>query len=213
MTTTTTSAADRTPDRVGRRRAPQRTAAIALAAIAPVLAIAAGCGDDDDSEAAEATTTTSAAAGASAADTIEIAAVDYAFEDLPDSVDAGTELTLRNDSTTEVHELVAFRLPEGEDRDLDELMQLPEAELDAILAPPPVLVVVAPPGDDAIVAVGDGTLAEPGRYVLLCAIPTGADPAEFMAAAQAAGPDDGPPEVAGGPPHFVHGMIADLDVH
>ena len=44
---------------------------------------------------------------------------------------------------------------------------------------------VAPPGEEAIAVLGDGTL-EPGRYLVACAIPTGADPAEFMRQAQQA---------------------------
>jgi hypothetical protein len=44
----------------------------------------------------------------------------------------------------------------------------------------------------------------------MCAIPTGVDPDVYLqAAAEAAG---GPPEVEGGPPHFLHGMAAELIV-
>ena len=40
-------------------------------------------------------------------------------------------------------------------------------------------------------AVGDGTLTKPGRYLFFCAVPTGADPRVWMAAAQKAnGPVD-----------------------
>ena len=69
---------------------------------------------------------------------------------------------------------------------------------------------LAPPGEGAIAAVGDGTLSEPGRYAIICAIPTGADPAEYLAAA--AESEGGPPEVPGGPPHFVNGMFAEIVV-
>jgi hypothetical protein len=59
--------------------------------------------------------------------------------------------------------------------------------------------------------VGDGTLVEPGRYAIACFIPTGADPAEYLEAA--AQTEEGPPQgVAGGPPHFVQGMVAELVV-
>jgi hypothetical protein len=64
--------------------------------------------------------------------TIEIRAVDYAFADLPVRVAAGMTLSLRNDSTAEVHEIVAFKLPDGEGRSVDELLQLPESELDVL---------------------------------------------------------------------------------
>jgi hypothetical protein len=61
------------------------------------------------------------------------------------------------------------------------------------------------------VAVGDGTLTEPGRYVLMCFIPTGADPDEYLSAA-AASEGEAPTGVAGGPPHVVNGMYAELHV-
>ena len=57
----------------------------------------------------------------------------------------------------------------------------------------------------------EGTLAEPGRYALMCFIPVGADPDEYTAAVQAAGGGK-PSGVAGGPPHFVSGMHAELQV-
>jgi hypothetical protein len=61
-----------------------------------------------------------------------------------------------------------------------------------------------------IPAVGDGTLSEPGRYLILCSIPTGADPDEYLkAAAESQG---GPPEVPGGPPHLVNGMYGEIVV-
>ena len=45
----------------------------------------------------------------------------------------------------------------------------------------PAMVLVAGPGEDGMAVVGDGTVTEPGRYVVACAIPIGADPAEIMA--------------------------------
>jgi hypothetical protein len=44
----------------------------------------------------------------------------------------------------------------------------------------------------------------------VCFIPTGADPQEYLTAAQEA--TDGPPQVEGGPPHVVHGMFAEFTV-
>ena len=72
----------------------------------------------------------------------------------------------------------------------------------------PALVIVAGPnGGEQIVAEGDGTLSEPGRYAIVCFIPTGADPEAYFAAAATA---DGPPQVEGGAPHLAHGMYAEL---
>jgi hypothetical protein len=140
---------------------------------------------------------------------ITIEGVDYGFTNVPDSVPAGTKLGFSNTSSVELHELVAFRV--DSDVPLEQLLELPPAELEATLGAP-VTVMLQPPGaPEPIMAVGDGTLAEPGRYVLMCFIPIGADPAEYLAAARGAGGKK-PEGVAGGPPHFTAGMVAELTV-
>jgi hypothetical protein len=178
----------------------------------PLLAIAlaaAGCGDDDDqSETSDTAPTETSAPATDGA--VEVVAVDYGYEGLPAEVDAGATLTLRSDSEQEVHELVAFALPEDEVRPAEELLGLPEEELGALFSGEPAMVLVAPPGEVGFPVVGDGTVTTPGRYLVFCAIPIGADPAEFLAAAQ--DPEGGPPDVAGGPPHFTGGMFAELTV-
>lgn len=171
-----------------------RRLAVALAALA---LLAAGCGGNDPVE-AEAPD-----------EPIEVTLVDYAFVGLPDSVAAGSGFNVVNDAPEELHELVAFRLPDGEERGLDELAQLSPHELEALLGAP-ATVLLAPPGGEQIAAVGDGTLTDPGRYAIMCFIPTGADPQEYLQAA--AETEEGPPQVDGGPPHFVHGMVAELTV-
>lgn len=135
--------------------------------------------------------------------------VDFSFGHLPDEVPAGTRLAVTSGSETELHELVAIRLADGDTRPADEIIEAGLAEV--LAAGPPTAVLLAAPGAEQIPAVGDGTLTEPGRYLILCAIPTGADPAEYLAAAQA-NPDGGPPQVEGGAPHFAHGMFDDLVV-
>jgi hypothetical protein len=140
--------------------------------------------------------------------TIELS--DYTFGELPESVPAGTKLAVKNIAEGELHEVVAFKIHDGEDRSAEELLALPEEELLASVGPMPTTVLLAAPGEPQIEALGDGTLAEPGRYLLLCGIPTGIDPEVYLAAAaEAAG---GPPNVAGGPPHFMNGMFAELVV-
>jgi hypothetical protein len=172
-------------------------AGVAVAALAVGIA---GCGDDADTAA---TTTTKATPK-----TVEVTAVDYRYEDLPDSIDAGAKLTLRNASTDELHEMVVLKIPASEHRSVDEIVKLPESELDALFAGEPAAVILAPPGGDAIEAVGDGTIAEPGRYVVVCTIPQGADPQAYLNAPEG----DGPPQVEGGPPHFTLGMYRQLTV-
>jgi hypothetical protein len=173
------------------------------------------CGSDDDTADASSATTastvgTSDEAPAETLDEateVEVTLGDFTFGDLPDEVPVGTRLTVVNDAPTELHELVAFRLADGDERPVDEIVA---SGLEEVLSSgPPAAVLLAAPGGEQISAVGDGTLAEAGRYLILCAIPTGADPAEYLAAAATS---DGPPDVAGGPPHFVNGMVDDLVV-
>jgi hypothetical protein len=169
----------------------------AIAATTAIVALSA-CGSDAPNSAAESSTVT-------------IEAVDYGFNGVPSSVRAGTAVAFRNTAPAELHELVAFRLPDGDDIALDDLVRIPTDELRSRIGAP-VMVLLQPPGsDEQIVAVGDGALTEPGRYVLMCFIPTGADPDEYLAAT-AASEDAAPTGVAGGPPHFVNGMYAELQV-
>lgn len=174
--------------------------------------LVAACGDDDADDASPDTTQEPAGDPVSdEAPVVEVTAVDFAFEGLPSTVEAGTRLTLANDAPAELHELVVIPLPDDETRSAEELMHLPESELGPLLeAGPPALVILTPPGAEEIVAVGDGTLTEPGRYLVMCGIPTGVAPQDYLDAVAAAGGQK--PEVEGGPPHFVHGMFADLTV-
>ncbi len=161
-------------------------------AFAAMALLAAACGGGDDNK--------------------TVTAADYAFQGLPKSVDAGTTLTLKNASNKELHEMVVIRIPEGEKRSVQQLVNLPEAEQEAVFgSAQPAMVFIAPPGGgETIKAVGDGKLTEKGRYAVVCFIPTGADPAAYLAAAQSGG--DGPPQVSGGPPHTAQGMYGEITV-
>ena len=164
--------------------------------------LAGACGDTSD---------TSEAGGAGK--TVTVTATDYKFEGLPKSMKAGsTKLMLTNTSTKEVHELVAFRIPDAEKRAVSELVKLPEKEQEALFpkGPPPLVLVAPPNGAAQITALGDGTLKEKGRYAVVCFIPTGADPAAYLKAMEAA--TDGPPQVAGGAPHTEQGMFGEITV-
>ncbi len=191
----------------GQRR--RRRLAASIAAGVLLAAVPLAC---SDGEAAEPSTPdeTTPSTTAAPAETIEVEAVDYAFEGLPSEIDAGTKLSLVNHSNTELHELVAFRLPDDETRSVEELMKLPPAELQQLMAGQPAAVLLAPPHGDQIEAIGDGTLDEPGRYAIICAIPTGVDPATYLEAAKAS--PGGPPDVPGGPPHIVAGMYGEVTV-
>lgn len=183
--------------RAGNERSEMRTKISrrwgAAGAVAAMALLAAACGGGDD--------------------TREVTAKDYAFQNLPRSVDAGTTLTLKNASTKELHEMVVLRIPDGEKRSVQELINLPESEQEALFgAGPPAMVLLAPPnGGETIKAVGDGKLTEKGRYAVVCFIPTGVDPEAYLAASEAA--TDGPPEIPGaGPPHAFQGMYGEITV-
>lgn len=163
----------------------------------------AGCGDDDPVE-----TAAPDPVAPITEDVVEVSMIDYAFVGLPETVPVGTRLAVSNDAPAELHELVAFRIPDGEERSVSDLLMMPPLDLMGVLSEP-VSVLLAAPGGEMIPAVGDGSLDEPGRYLIMCAIPTGADPGEYLAAAATS---DGPPDVEGGPPHLAHGMWAELMV-
>lgn len=176
-----------------------------------------GCSSDDTGAAANTTAkpaTTVARSDADSPDSgvVKVTAVDYEFKDLPSEVTAGTRFELTNAAPGELHELVAFKLPDDERRSVDELLKLPEAEIGKLMGSmAPATVILAPPGGRQVNAVGDGTLTEKGRYMVICTIPTGADPGEYLQAA--AKSNGGPPSVPGGPPHMVHGMFSELTVN
>ena len=171
-----------------------------------VVVMLAACGDDDNDTSAGVAPASSPHTGHP---TITIALRDYAFDDVPATITAGTTIGVTNTSTKEIHELIAIRLRDDEQRTLDELAALTPPQLQQQLDAEPAAVLVAPPGQPGIAVVGDGTLDEPGRYLLVCMIPTGADPQEYLEAASTA---TGPPQVDGGPPHVTSGMIAELRV-
>ncbi len=143
--------------------------------------------------------------------TISVTGQDYAFRGVPELVATGAELTFTNSSAAEFHEMVVLKLVDGETRSVDELLALPEEESESLTEFQGVL--VAMPGEDAVNPEGGDpsvTLTQPGRYVLICAIPQGADPEAVAAAMQAAGGEQ--PALEGGAPHFTIGMATGFTV-
>lgn len=208
--------------RLERWGAVQRWGAAATAAVLIVLGGAA-CSDDDSDSATDGETATTAETGTTETgssgtvpegETVTVTAEDYKFVGLPETVPVGTRLALENSSQTELHELVAMRIPDDETRSVEEITQLPEEEADMIFGDQmPAMVLVRAPGEaEMISAVGDGSFSEPGRYGVFCAIPVGADPAAMLAAMQEE--SDAPPTTAAGAglPHFTQGMYGEVIV-
>ncbi len=180
---------------------------LTAAALAATIVTLAACGSDENTSPITVAETTHDTTGHEPV-TVAIGGVDYGFTNVPASTPAGTTLELQNTSAIELHELVAFRRPDDDDLPLVELVQLPPDQLMERLGAPVTVVLQAPGSDEQIVAVGDGTLQDPGRYVVMCFIPTGVDPQVYLEAAAAS--EGEPPVVPGGPPHFVNGMYAEL---
>lgn len=178
---------------------------VRLGVTATIVVALAACADQPD----EPTTAPEPQPAAATTDgPVEVGLVDFGFDGLPGAVPAGTRLTVANRAPEELHELVAFRLPDDEDRGVGDLAKLAPTDLVAALGEP-ATVLLAVPGGDPVPAVGDGTLAEPGRYAVMCFIPTGVEPDVYLAAA--AETEEGPPEIEdAGPPHVVQGMYAEL---
>lgn len=194
------------------RRSPALVLAVAALAL-PLLAVA--CGDSKDDTASPdttAATTTSTAAPTTTTvpgpQKFTITAKDYAYEGVPSTISVGSSFALTNSSAKEVHEMVVFQLPDTETRTAEEFAKLSVADISKAIGAPPTMVLVAPPSNAGFAVVGDGTITKPGRYLALCAIPTGADPAAYMAAA--AKSKGGPVDVPGGPPHYMEGMITEF---
>lgn len=151
-------------------------------------------------------------AAAPTSGTIAVTAQDYSFSGVPALVATGAELTFTNGSAVEFHEMVVLRVADGETRSMDELLALPEAESESVAEFQGVL--VASPGEAGVNPEGGDpsvTLTQPGRYIIICGVPQGADPAmaeEMMM--QMEGAEE--PQLEGGPPHFTLGMAAEFTV-
>jgi hypothetical protein len=118
--------------------------------------------------------------------TADVTGVEYEFQGIPESLEAGPTSFSFTNGGTEEHEMVMFRKADGETRSFDELLALPEEEAgDAVVF---ATATFSPIGETTY-AVAD---LEPGSYATVCFIPVG-------------GAEDGPP-------HFTRGMIAEFEV-
>lgn len=130
---------------------------------------------------------------------VDVTASEYAFEGIPDSVDAGTTVFRLTNDGTEQHEVVIVGIPEDLDEPIvdfidrvDELFESGDEEAAMELINFTTAAFATPGGTD----VGIGQL-EPGPYVALCFIPVGS-----------VGEEEGD-----GPPHYHEGMYTEFTVN
>ena len=198
----------------------------ALSALALVVGV--GCSDDDeetstdtteasgdeatddtaapdDEEATDDTAAPEEEGEEAAGDLIEVTALDYAFEGLPEVIAAGSTLSLTTDGGGEPHEIAVFARPDGEERPIEELLALSEEEAGQVLGAPAVVIIALPGTTDTPgVVTGDATFAEPGDYLFVCTFPQGTT-VEDVENSQGPLPIDNTP-------HFALGMAGEFTV-
>lgn len=92
--------------------------ALVTATVTCLVLLVTGCGDDDAAVADPPTIPASSDEG-DGGDALAVTAVDYGYEGLPDTIEAGTAISLVNGSDSELHELIAIRLADDEERSLE----------------------------------------------------------------------------------------------
>ncbi|MET0146312.1 MAG: hypothetical protein ABW328_16245 [Ilumatobacteraceae bacterium] len=127
---------------------------------------------------------------------------EYEFGGLPTELPAGVTVVTLENIGEEVHEIAFFKVNDGVTETLDELLAMPEEEVDTKGSV--VGVAFGFPGESAQAVVD----LEPGRYVALCFLPQHNTP-EMIASMS--GPEDSLPAGAG-PPHFMAGMVQEITV-
>jgi uncharacterized cupredoxin-like copper-binding protein len=127
---------------------------------------------------------------------VEVSMVDFSFEGVPDTVEAGTVAFEASNDGDEMHEMVLFRKNEGVEQSIEELLEMPEEEAQGMVTF--VSGAFAEPGDSTW-AVAE---LEPGEYGMVCFVPVGTT--TFEEEQEAEGEE--------GPPHFTQGMHAEFTV-
>ena len=118
---------------------------------------------------------------------VAVSGVDYAFEGVPDTIEAGNvSFAFTNNSEAEEHEMGLIRKKDGVSLTFEEILNLPEDEGEQHSEF--ITITFAPPGGES------STLANltPGDYAMVCFIPVGGQ--------------------EGGKPHFAEGMIHEFTV-
>ncbi len=123
---------------------------------------------------------------------IDVTAVDYHYEGIPDELSTGYKVINFTNGGTEAHEIFTFKINDGVTEPVEELLDLPEDQ--AMTKITPVNVGFAMPGTTSAVS---WDLTDPGNYASVCFVSVGSvDGAEGE-----------------GPPHFTQGMIHEFTVN
>jgi hypothetical protein len=120
---------------------------------------------------------------------LDVRGVDYGFEGLPATVDAGRVAVRFTNGTTsgEMHELVLLKRNEGTTETVDELMALGQEQVMEKVTMTGVAFADAADAESVLLAD-----LEPGGYIAICMIPVGSGET--------------------GDPHAAHGMVAEIEV-
>lgn len=163
-----------------------------------------------------------------------VRAVEYAFEDVPDTIESGiVGFDLQNEGE-ELHEMVLFRIADDVDLTVEELLELPEEEAEQSVEF--IGAGFALPGENDM-AFFD---LRPGRYGMVCFVPVGTTDMSILegggsatseatsgdattddamtgeattgeaTTGEATGSATAGPEL--GPPHFTQGMVTEFEV-
>ncbi len=136
-------------------------------------------------------------APADGATEVTVTAADYSFEGVDAMTTAGEYAVTLTNEGNELHELMVFKVKDGEERPIEELLQLPDEEAMEVVSE--IGMTFACPGATAEPTGMD--LSEPGRYVAICFIPVGTMADTDFATM---GED--------GKPHFMEGMVEEFQV-
>ncbi|HVL99744.1 MAG TPA: hypothetical protein VM324_10685 [Egibacteraceae bacterium] len=123
---------------------------------------------------------------------VDVTMVDYEFQGVPETLQAGPVVFSATNEGEESHEMIVFVKREGVEETWEEILGLEEAEVMERVEF--VAATFAPAGEESTAAAD----LDPGEYVMVCFIPQGTD---------ASGEEAGD-----GPPHFQEGMFADFTV-
>ena len=123
--------------------------------------------------------------------TVDVTAADYAFQGVPNELDPGVTSFEFTNGGTEVHEMVLFRRNDGVTETVEELLAMPEEEVETKTTM--IAATGARPGATEY-TVADLTA---GTYAMLCFVPEGTTSEDAY---------------TDGQPHFMRGMVYEFTV-